>query len=90
VAPTPVFETDDTESKNQRVKNFSWNKCLKIVHEKSMNYITLKKNIPSLLEATTCFQVSFRRDLPQIGKARFFLSYRPLILPLHFFLHSND
>ncbi|WP_047204598.1 hypothetical protein, partial [Shigella dysenteriae] len=39
-----------------------------------MNYITLKKNIPSLLESTTCFQVSFRRDLPQIGKARFFLS----------------
>ncbi|HFX7255388.1 hypothetical protein, partial [Escherichia coli] len=62
----------DTESKNQRVKNFSWNKCLKIVHEKSINYITLKKNIPSLLEATTCFQVSFRCDLPQIGKARFF------------------
>ncbi|HFL9200126.1 TPA: hypothetical protein ACG5W5_005287, partial [Escherichia coli] len=44
----------------------------KIVHEKSINYITLKKNIPSLLEATTCFQVSFRCDLPQIGKARFF------------------
>ncbi|HFP0607023.1 TPA: hypothetical protein ACHLAK_004962, partial [Escherichia coli] len=61
------FETDDTESKIQGVKNFSWNKCLKIVHEKSINYITLKKNIPSLLEATTCFQVSFRRDLPQIG-----------------------
>ncbi|EPY2175461.1 TPA: hypothetical protein ACH7YQ_005690, partial [Escherichia coli] len=64
----------DTESKNQRVKNFSWNKCLKIVHEKSIIYITLKKNIPSLLEATICCQVSFRRDLPQIGKARFFLS----------------
>ncbi|WP_134802016.1 hypothetical protein [Shigella dysenteriae] len=44
------------------------------ITEKSMNYITLKKNIPSLLESTTCFQVSFRRDLPQIGKARFFLS----------------
>ncbi|HGC0932075.1 TPA: hypothetical protein ACIX8L_005854, partial [Escherichia coli] len=66
--------TDDTESKNQRVKNFSWNKCLKIVHEKSIIYITLKKNIPSLLEATICCQVSFRRDLPQIGKVRFFLS----------------
>ncbi|HFO7327686.1 TPA: hypothetical protein ACHKWP_005555, partial [Escherichia coli] len=37
------FETDDTESKNQRVKNFSWNKCLKIVHEKSINYITFKE-----------------------------------------------
>ncbi|MGS3209959.1 hypothetical protein, partial [Escherichia coli] len=77
---TPVFETDDTESKNQRVKNFSWNKCLKIVHEKSINYITLKKNIPSLLEATICFQVSFRCDLPQIGKARFFSQLIPFCL----------
>ncbi|MDW4798677.1 hypothetical protein NQ294_25515, partial [Escherichia coli] len=62
------------------VKNSSWNKCLKIVHEKSMNYITLKKNIPSLLESTTCFQVSFRRDLPQIGKARFFSQLIPFCL----------
>ncbi|MCZ4161400.1 hypothetical protein, partial [Escherichia coli] len=70
----------DTKSKNQSVKNSSLNKCLKIVHETLLNYITLKKNIPSLLESTTCFQVSFRRDLPQIGKARFFSQLIPFCL----------
>ncbi|EOT3909522.1 hypothetical protein ACLADQ_005060, partial [Escherichia coli] len=49
VAPTPVFETDDTESQNQKVINFSWNKCLKNIHEKSINYVEFNKNIPSLL-----------------------------------------